>query len=286
MICKDVRSRLDLFMDRQLPDADMTGIETHVAGCRDCEGILTNRKALRVRVKSAVRNEEAPADLGHRVQFALSKAGTPRRYFSFGFGRPLLAVAAACVMMAGAYYYWPEREALPKESQSELIARVSGPLAPLMRVGFRQHMHCGIFREYPAVVPALADLAREKAVSPGLINAVASHMPPEFHVALAHRCSYLGREYSHIVARGEGRTMSLLITRREGDENFAADLRDAAAQLDIPVYAELGQAGQDSYSIDAFEASGYVVFLISDLKPEANRRMLEAMAPQVRAAII
>jgi hypothetical protein len=277
---------MDLFLDRQLPESETIALEDHLDTCDECRAILANRRVLRARVRSAIRNDEAPSDLGHRVQFAVARAGTPRRLPVIGFAKPVLALAASVVIATSAYYFWPERDTPPRETQAEFIERAIRPLTPLMRVGFQQHLHCGVFREYPALAPALADLAHDRSVSPALIDAVETHAPAGLHVALAHRCSYKNRQYIHIVARGDGHLMSLLITKRREAEDFASDLKDAAAKIDLPVFATGAQAGQDTYSIDAFEASGYVVFLVSDSSPAENLHTLEAMAAQVRAALI
>jgi hypothetical protein len=275
MTCADVRGRLDRYRDRLTPDSDASLIEAHLGSCGECKAVLANRVALLDRLKNAVRNAEVPPDLGHRVQFAIAKAGTPKRVLTGGFGRSLLAIAAALIVTAGAYFFWPGDDARqPKETQEQFIARLTSEVSPIMRVGLQQHVHCGVLREYPAVAPALADLARDKTVSPALIDAVETHAPQGLHVVMAHRCDYRGREYIHVVARGEGHLMSLLITKRAAGETFAGDLKASA------------HSGQDAYSIDAFETPDYLVYLISDSAPGENLRTLKAMEPQVQAALL
>jgi len=239
------------------------------------------------RVRSAVQNAEVPPDLGHRVQSAIVKAGTPGRGMIASFGKPLLAIAAALTISASAYYFWPSPEAPPsKETQQQFIARVSSEVPPIMQVGLRQHVHCGVLREYPQIAPTLAELAREKAVSAALIDAIESHAPGGMHVVMAHVCSYEGRQYTHVVARGDGHLMSLLITARGSGEEFAGDLKAVATQVDTDFFATQANSGAEVYVVDAFETRGYLVFLVSDTAPPANLKALEAMAPQVRAALL
>jgi hypothetical protein len=286
--CADVQPRLDLYCDRLVDGIDAALIETHLASCPECSGILANREALRDRLRSAVRNAEVPPDLSHRIQFAIAQAGTPRRRPLTGnFGKAMLAIAAALTITFGAYYFRPAPEASPaKETQAEFIARVTSTMPPLMRVGLRQHVHCGVLREYPAVAPTLAQLAREKLVSPALIDAIETHAPAGMHVAMAHVCSYEGRQYMHVVARGDGHLMSLLITKRESGEEFGSDLKAVASQMDTDFFASAAQSGAEAFAVDSFETPGYLVFLVSDTAPAANLKALEAMAPQVRAGLL
>ena len=275
MTCAEVRARLDLYQDRVTDDTDSALIESHIAACEECRGLLANRAALRARLKSFVRSAEVSPDLGHRVQSAIAEAGSPKRVLMPVFGKPLMAIAAALIIAAGAFYFRPEDGASSKETQQQFIVRLSGQVAPVMRVGLRQHMQCGVFREYPAVAPALAELARDKQVSAALIDAVESRAPQGLHVVMAHRCSNPdGREYIHVVAKGQGHLMSLLITKRAQGETVAAD---ATATV---------QSGPNVYALDAFETSEYLVYLVSDEPPSENLKSLRGMEAQVRAALL
>jgi hypothetical protein len=119
-------------------------------------------------------------------------------------------------------------------------------------------------------------------VSAALIDAVERHAPAGLHVVMAHRCGYRGREYTHVVARGQGHLMSLLIARRASGEAFESDLKAVATQLDMPIYASVA----DAFAVNAFETQNYLVFLVSDAAPADNLSALEAMTPQVRAALL
>jgi anti-sigma factor RsiW len=270
-----------------LVETDAALMETHLETCAECAAMLANREALRGRVRGAVLNADVPPDLGHRVQSAIAKAGPPRRVLTGNFGKPLLAIAAALTITAGAYYFWPSTEAPPpNETQQQFIARLSSEVPPIMRVGLRQHVHCGVLREYPPNAPTLAELAHQKAVSAALIDAIESHAPAGMHVVMAHVCSYEGRQYLHVVARGDGHLMSLLITARGSGEELAGDLKAIATQVDTDFFATQAKSGTEVFVVDAFETKGYLVFLVSDIASTANLKAFEAMAPQVRAALI
>jgi hypothetical protein len=185
-----------------------------------------------------------------------------------------MAIAAALIIAAGAFYFWPQDGGPPKADQEQVIARLSSQVAPIMAVGLKQHLHCGVFREYPVTAPTPADLARDKQVSAALIDAVESHAPEGIHVVMAHRCSYQGRDYIHVVARGQGHLMSLLIVRRGDGDGVGPDATASA------------RSGPDIYAVNALETPGYMVYVVSDESPAENRKALEAMGPQVEAALL
>jgi len=275
LTCAEVRAGMDDYRDRRMDATDASLFEKHLASCEVCRGVLENRIALLGRVKGAVRGAEVPPDLAHRVQFAVARTRAPQRFIVGTFGKTAMSIAAALLITAGAFYFWPEGDSgPPKETQQQFIARVSSQVAPVMRVGLNQHLHCGVFREYPAIAPALSELVRDKQVSAALVDAVETHAPRGLHVVMAHHCRYEGRQYIHVVARGDGHLMSLLITRKTEGESIAGDLETTAS------------SGPDVYSIDAFETPGYLVYLVSDKTSAENLNTLKAMEPLVKAALL
>ena len=276
MTCEHARAGLDQFQDRELNTIDSGAIGQHLVSCKACADMAEQRETLRLRVRNAVRNVDAPPDLGYKVHDAIVRGEASRN--SRKWLPALIAVAAALMISVGAFYFWPAREA----AKQNVAARVSDQVPLLMQVGLRQHVHCGVLREYPKDLPTLLDLARAEGSNAGLIDAVERNVPDGVHVVMAHRCSYEGREYTHVIARGEGHLMSLLITKREGGDIFEKDLKAVASELDTPIYA----AGTPKYSIDAFATSGDLVFLVSDLDATQNLAALKAMTPQVRAALL
>lgn len=284
MTCDDFRARLDLFQDKEMERAERALFEQHFASCSDCSTFAQQREAFRLRLRSAIRSVEAPPDLGHKVQFSISREGHPRGLFwlSTGVLPATMAVAAVLVIAAGAIYFWPQRDT----AKPEVAFHYSDNVAPVMQVGLRQHVHCGVLREYPKEAPTLLELASAPGSNAGLINAVESHAPEGLHVVMAHRCSFEGRDYTHVIARGGGRLMSLLITKREGADVLGSDLKAVASELDTPIYGAGARKDSRDYAIDFFATSGDLVYLVSDLDPAQNLAALRAMMPQVRAAML
>jgi hypothetical protein len=293
MTCREMGAQLDLYLDgrREGPEAD--AVESHLAACPACASVLANRAALRLRVRNVARNVEIPADLGQRIRSSVSREGE-KAYrlgvrFSSPFGKALMTVAAAGIAAAvliatGGFYYGPSRGTPPAraETQAEFIARIWPQAPPVMRVGLRQHVHCGVYREYPEIPPKLTELAGEPGVSPALVNAVETHAPEGCHVVMAHRCTYNGRRFTHVVAKGDGRLMSLLITKRESGEAFESDLQAVATEVNTPIFG----AGAAGFAMNGFETPEYLVYLVSDFDEAENLKAMKAMAPEVRAALL
>jgi hypothetical protein len=282
--CDAIGEQIDLYLDDQMTKTEAETFKKHLALCKPCAALLANRAALRKRMRTVARDVEIPRELGDRIRFSVSQEAAKGYRTSVPYGRSLLAIAAAAVMAAAGFYYWPAQDARPvhEETQAEFIARVAKPLPPVMRVGLTQHVHCGVFREYPPIAPKLIDMAREQGLSPALINAVETNTPQGCHVVMAHQCSYNGRTYTHVIARGDNRLMSLLITQRVNGEGFDNALKSVATVVNTPIFA----AASDRYSVDAFETPEYLVYLVSDFDAAENLQALKAMTPGLRAALL
>jgi hypothetical protein len=116
----------------------------------------------------------------------------------------------------------------------------------------------------------------------GLLPVVEAHVPSGFRVVLAHRCSYKGRNYVHLIARGGDRLISLVITKRGESEAFERDLRAVASGSDLSVYSSDARP----YNIAGFATTGFLVYLVSDLGEKPNLATLEALAPAVRRVLL
>ena len=282
--CDEIGAQFDLYLDGQMERPEAEVFKKHLAVCKECAAVLANRAALRKRLRNVARDVEIPAQLGELVRFSVAreaeKGYRPPPYY----GKALWAIAAALVISAAGFYYWPSRAAnpVPAETQAQFLARVSAQVPTIMRVGLTQHVHCGVFREYPQTPPKLIEMAMEKGASPALIDAVESHVPEGCHMVMAHQCAYNGRTYTHLIARGDSGLMSLLITKREEGEAFEKDMKAVADQLNTPIYA----ASSDKFAVDAFETPEYLVFLVSDFDAAVNLKAMKAMAPQLRAALL
>jgi hypothetical protein len=108
--CQDVQERLSLFVDGDLAPEERAEIESHVASCAECRGMLQDLE--RVHRAAATLDPMAPPDhvwLQVAGQIRLDEAPAPQR--SSGTRRPATAgqwigIAAALVLLTLATYYF------------------------------------------------------------------------------------------------------------------------------------------------------------------------------------
>ncbi len=99
MMCREVRRKLDPFLDGALPAAEEAGVREHLGGCPDCTRFCDGERTLRERLRRQLGAERAPAGLAGRISRALEGVEplrpvreAPRRWG---------ALAAASLIVAG-----------------------------------------------------------------------------------------------------------------------------------------------------------------------------------------
>jgi anti-sigma factor RsiW len=264
MNCDQIIERLDLHIDGTPENPE---VARHIETCQACSRILANRIALRDRLRTAVRRTEIPLGLqpGIHRSIASERRSIPLRW-------PSLALAAAILLAVGTTrWYQAGHLRLTPGSQEAYIESIAPRVSPIMQVGLTQHVHCAVFRSYPAQPPSIAELIKE--FSPqysALIPAMQQHVPPEFRVVMAHLCTRQGRDYIHVIARRGSGLISLLITKKEAGDRMGAGLDTSSVQR---------------FNIAAFETNGYLVYLVSDMGQDQNQAILQAMAPQIQTVM-
>jgi anti-sigma factor RsiW len=278
---------VDLFLDRELAPGQAATFAGHLETCPELAELVSQRTALRTRVRAAAAASETPAGLEQKIRSRLSGDTHSGDTHSGHTGHkplgPWLAVAAALLLAFGSLLSWRNGGLRwTSGAQESYIASVSQQVSPVMRIGLKQHVHCAVFRKHPSPPPSGEELARE--LGPGyadLIPAMQRRLPQHFRVVEAHRCSYQGREYAHLIATDGSAPMSLLITGRAQGEALENDLRAVAATAGESLYT----ASVQRFSIAGFETSRYLIYLVSDLDSRQNIATLESMVPEVAGTI-
>jgi hypothetical protein len=149
-----------------------------------------------------------------------------------------------------------------------------------MQVGLADHIHCAVYRKYPNNLPAAAEFAANMGPQyRGVIPVVREHVPEDFRMLLAHRCSYHGRRFVHLVLRSDSALLSVVIAPKRAGEAFRADeLVPGLSEAGIPIY----QSNVQRFRIAAFETSNHMVYVISDLPAQNNTELMQSMAPALR----
>jgi hypothetical protein len=234
------------------------------------------------RLQDAVKNVTAPPELAERIRAQVAAAGPPRaRRWT-----PLYYAAAAAAMVAilvGAVGYRQGHLRLTESSRIAYVDGLASQLAPGMRPGLCDHVHCAVFREYPRDQPNLDELGQTLGqADAALIPAVQGHVPEGYRLAMAHQCTYKGRPFTHLIFRDGKAVLSLVIAKRGQWESIGSDqVRAALWQDGIGLY----QASVQRYRIAAFETPGHLVYVVSGLSPERNLQVLADLEPSVRAVL-
>ncbi len=139
--------------------------------------------------------------------------------------------------------------------------------ASVLRIGVGDHAHCAVVRQ-----GFLKPVGQDK-LSAGykpLLAIARLHMPAGTHLTVAHECTFQGRKFIHVTFKDDRRLVSLIVTRESAWQRLPGG----------PYTAKL-----QGFQTAAFETGGYLVYTVSDLSKEDNRRILAAMEPAIRHAL-
>jgi anti-sigma factor RsiW len=227
---------MDSYLSEELSVETTHGFLRHVAECRDCAAELKCRRRLRALLSQtldvAVDAERVRARITHAVE-------REERSWKRVAG---LAAVAATLVVAVAVAYWTGRrvDASAYDDSAE------------------DHVACAL--TYPEGTRYDPDRAAQNLVSPfeHIVDAVGlSH--GVYHVIDAHMCPYKGRNYAHVVIRGDNQTLSLFAERAErGALPDAPTTVLAGDMLDVHATTQLG------YRISAVATRDHRLFLVSE----------------------
>ena len=193
--CQQVRELMDSYLSEELSVETNHGFLSHLAECRDCAAELKRRQRLRALLRETLDLpvNDANAD---RVRMRITHAVDGERRSWQRVAR--LGAVAATLVAAVAVWYWAGR----------------GVDAAAYNDSAEDHVACAL--SYPANTVYDADRAAHNLAPPfeHIVDAVGrSH--GVYQVIDAHMCPYNGRNYAHLVIRGDGQTLSLFAERAE-----------------------------------------------------------------------
>jgi hypothetical protein len=276
--CEALHALTDTFLDSELDCDNALEFTRHMAECPELSRLVAGRKAMRARLRAAVRTVTASPGLETRIRARVNEQRTSRSY-----AWSVLAVAAVVLLAVGVTNFWRTGGLrFTPASQEAYIDSLRAGVSPVMQVGLQQHVHCAVYRKMTSPFPTAEEMARTLGHDDAdLVPAMQRHLPSSFRVVLAHRCNYDGRPYIHLAATDGHRLISLLITNRAQGEAFENDLRAVATEADAPLYTSSIQR----FTISGFETRDHLVYMVSDLDPGQNLSAFEAMVPDVARTI-
>jgi anti-sigma factor RsiW len=96
MVCEQLETKLDSYLDGEVPDQEMRSFDAHVRTCHSCSGDVLARVQMKRAIHAAGKRYTPSAEFRKRMQRKL--AARPQRRFSPGW---MFAAAAALVLVAG-----------------------------------------------------------------------------------------------------------------------------------------------------------------------------------------
>ena len=185
--------------------------------------------------------------------------------------RPVFVAAAAlAVLLAGSIWskrqtgFYPHQLAAVHLEVNGLVSQVAAAYAPAII----DHLRCTIFGPKPDGAVSAEKAAMGLGDQAPLVEIVTTAAGPDASLLVAHRCTFGGREFIHLVLQEGDNIASVVVTKRREGEDLGPGL-DAA------------KAGR--FEIAGFEAGEYLAFVISDLPRERNMELARAMLAPIRA---
>ena len=234
--CQHVREVMDSYLSEELSVETNHGVLRHLAECRDCGGELERRRRLRALLAETL-DVGVDAD---RMRARITQAVDHEQRSWLRVAR--LGGVAAMLIVAVVVAYWAGRrvDAAAYDDSAE------------------DHIACAL--TYPESTAYDPERAAQNLVSPfeHIVDAVGlSH--GTYHVIDAHMCPYKGRNYAHVVIRGNRQTLSLFAERAERGELPATPTTVLAGEtLDVHATTRLG------YRISAVATRDHRLFLVSE----------------------
>ena len=267
--CKRIRTYLDSYLNDELPGETTHDVFRHLEKCPACSEALADRRRVKAILKTAVMKESASPALQGKIR--------KRIHQDAGRGWPRWTLVAAVILVAVgiAGLQWRNHSGLPRP---QAVAGMAG--AQLLEVGLKDHVHCALDSGFADRVFTEAEM-RER-LGPeffGLVGLVNEKLPGHYRVTVGHRCKAGGREYIHLILKGEQTAMSLVVTRKNGDSFTQNQIAAALESAGVPVYG----ARMNDLEVAGFEAGDYLAFVVSGLSREDNLHVASALAPPVQA---
>lgn len=234
--CQHIREVMDSYLSGELSVETNHAVLHHLAECGDCASELKRRQRLRALLSEAL---DIPVDAERaraRVRVAMDRE--PRSWVRAA----RLGAVAATLVAAVAVAYWagrPVDAAAYDDSAGD-------------------HIACAL--TYPEDAAYDRDRAAQNLVPPfEQIGDAVGLSHGAYHVIDAHMCPYKGRNYAHVVMRGDRQTLSLFVERAErGALPRTPTTVPAGDAFDVHATARLG------YLISAVATRDHQLFLVSE----------------------
>ena len=274
--CEQVRSYLDSYEGDELLVETNHKMQAHLEDCRGCSAELEERKRMKNLLRRAVQAEVAPASLRAKIH---SQTHESRPAYPFALTNQRMAIAASLAVILGlgtwgAVSIWSGSRNVAATLTSESNPTLSEAAMRVLDIGLGDHVHCAIDNNLNVRYVGLktSELGGEYAA---LIPVVREHVGANFEVISAHNCFVGEREFTHLILEDRTAIVSVVITKRLGEE-FPANDRFAYVEKSG---TQLYSGRTPDYAVTGFEAGEHLAFVASNLNESENLRIASQVAP-------
>jgi len=269
--CARIRRQLDAYLSNELLVETTSDVLRHLESCEACSRELEARTRVRDALRRAAASQIPPEELRQSIQRQLRKR---QPGFSGGSRRLIWVVALAMLALFGGI----------ATEQWIRVLRGRRMVAGVLALGVSDHIQCAIKgHNYPDIANPPEQLRQKLGPQyAGLLDVVRQKLPG-FEILEAHICSVKGspRKYVHFITRGRGTILSVILTKREGEQLPNKKGVVSGNSGSVSLY----EAHLEGMNAAGFESKEYFGFVVSDLSPETTVQIASELAPPLKAAL-
>lgn len=274
MKCLDFREIIDSYLCDELLTETNHEILRHLEECADCRGVIENRRILRSKIKSAVKNSpqfQMRDEFFNRLRVQLKREAITvkaEKKSLWTRNTTWLAFAASLIFAVGlGFWFLPQPES--SFSADVALSNQEAQKISLADYAAGDHQNCAV-KYNLAEEPVDIDLAsaRYADLRQGILNPLQSS-DSKYELLESHTCKYAGREFTHIVFRHQNKTVSVLLTNLQNHSPLKDD--------------EIADFFSDGYQIARFDVKDKAVFVVSDLSEQENTATAKILEKPLKA---
>ena len=268
--CQSIRELLDPYLDNELLVETNQLVVDHLGFCRDCASESERRIELRRLLKVALADDDErdSEDFNRkRIQMALDRERSP--WITARIRWAALAASLIVTLGLGLEYWRIRNTSKPANSSAVSTPTLQPPvvIAAVDRDAVENHQVCAL--SYPSnwtFDPQRVARDLTPRFAP-LVKAIGrSHA--SYELIEGHVCSYEQRQYTHLIFRGNGHTVSVFI-EPDGPAGKPKSSR--------PI--EIDQASYKAYQVASVVTGNHRIFVVSDLPSVENLDLANQLFP-------
>ena len=274
MKCQDFREIVDSYLCDELLTETNHGVLRHLEMCADCRSEIQNRRILREKLKSAVKNAglfqmregfQQELLVGLRQE---SKTLVSPNMFSSINRNSWMAVAAGLILTFGLGFWFFQNQNLNPSSAQIAGANEALKQVSLENLALGDHQHCAV-KFNLAEDPIHIDLssANYADLKQSVVNPL-ENSADKYEFLESHTCKFQEHLFTHIVFLHQGKIVSVLLT---DSQNFGSLKND-----------EMVKTSDGNYQIARFDMKNQAVFVVSDLSKQENSATAELLQSSAR----